>query len=778
MATRPPETVRESVARAVEGSPTSQVEHWQGIVRAYERKFKNWEARVERILKRYRDENRDKSKDGGSAKFNILWSNVQTLLPAVYSRMPKADVSRRFRDSDPVGRVAGLILERACQYEIEHYPYFRNSMKQAVLDRFLGGRGTAWARYEPHIRAKAQDLPTDGDQVTEDVDEPQEELDYECSPTDYVPWRDFGHNVCRTWEEVTCVWRKVYMTRQACVERFGEELGNRIPLDAVPEEIKKDKQSGGENANMSRALVYEIWDKETLKAYWMAPAMPELLDEKDDPLKLEGFFPCPKPLYATMTNESLEPIPDFSMYQDQAKELDTLSARIQGLINALKINGVYDASVPELKRIFTEGGNTDLIPVKNWMPFAEKGGLAGAIDIVELKPIYEALREAYNSVQQVLQQIYDLTGISDIIRGQSNANETATAQRIKGQYASLRLKSLQTEVAEFASALIQMQAQIICGQYQPETILKMAAVEEMLPEDQALIQPAIELLIGPERMSDPVSGEQGRNPMRSFRIEVNSDTMVQIDEDEEKTKRVEFLTSIGTFMEKAMPMAEASEEMRPLILQLMKFAVGAFKVGKTIEGAFDATIEKFEQQAKQPKPPKQDPEMMRVQADTQIQQARVQADQQTNQMKMQAAAQEAQAKMQAEAQAEQMRMQAESERHMRELQANAAESQRAAQIQQDTELKKTALQVAGQIEVARINADAKDKADARASELAGMQAEKEAQDDDSAAQAGADTQQIMQQLLETQSQLLQTIAAPKQVMRDEMGRVIGMQVVK
>ena len=207
---------------------------------------------------------------------------------------------------------------------------------------------------------------------------------------------------------------------------------------------------GGDGSDVSRALVYEVWDKPTLKAYWVSPSVPELLDEKDDPLQLEGFFPCPRPLYATMTNESLEPVPDFSLYQDQAKELDTLADRIQGLINALQVKGVYDASVSELTRLFTEGDNTNLIPVKNWAPFAEKNGLAGAIDIVDLKPIYEALRAAYDSVQQVLQQIYDLTGISDIIRGASNANETATAQRIKGQYASLRLKSMQTEVARLS----------------------------------------------------------------------------------------------------------------------------------------------------------------------------------------------------------------------------------------------------------------------------------------------------------------------------------------
>ena len=92
---------------------------------------------------------------------------------------------------------------------------------------------------------------------------------------------------------------------------------------------------------------------------------------------------------------------------------------------------------------------------------------------------------------------------------------------------------------------------------------------------------------------------------------------------------------------------------------------------------------------------------------------------------------------------------------------------------QDTELKKTALQVAGQIEVARINANAKQKADAQAAAQSAAEESVE-----SATQDGADANQIMQQLLETQNSLLATLSAPKQIMRDEAGRVIGMQVVK
>ena len=159
-------------------APSNEVNKWLGIIKAYDTEFASWERRVDKILKRYRDEKRQDTSDNPSTKFNILWANVQTLVPATFARLPQPDVSRRFSDRDPVGRVAALILERALDFEIQHYRDYRSTMRQSVTDRFLGGRGTAWVRYEPHIKAGAVQQGPEGDQITEDAAEPSEELDY------------------------------------------------------------------------------------------------------------------------------------------------------------------------------------------------------------------------------------------------------------------------------------------------------------------------------------------------------------------------------------------------------------------------------------------------------------------------------------------------------------------------------------------------------------------------------------------------------------------------
>lgn len=638
------------------------VQKWLQAISLYERDFKKWEHRTEKILKKYRDDSRSDTRP--TAKFNILWSNVQTIVPAVFSRLPKPDVSRRFRDNDPVGRVAALILERALEFEIEHYPDYRAAMKNSVFDRFLGGRGVSWVRYEPHISTQtmgAEQMPEDGLQITEDADEAESEeeqteevLDYECSPCDYVHWRDFGHTQARTWEEVNAVWRRVYMGKAALKERFGEELAKKIPLDTKP---KEQKEGGYQDGGEYEAAIYEIWDKASGKALWISKSMPDVLDEKDDPLGLESFFPCPKPLYATLTTDTLVPVPDYTLYQDQANTLDLLADRIDGLIMALQVKGVHDAAIPELKRLFSEAGNNDLIPVENWQAFAEKNGLVGAINIVDLTPIFGALQQAYAAMEQQKAQVYEITGLSDIVRGQGDAQETATAQKLKGQYASLRLKSMQGEVGQFAAELLQIKAQIICKFFQPETIAKIAAVQQMNEADRQYIPQAIALLKD-ETLSD-------------FRIDISADSLVQIDEEAEKQAATELVGVVSKFMTEA---AKAPPEVIPILGELLKFAFARYKIGKGIEGAVDQFLDQAKQKAANPQPPKPDPAVEKAQIDAQTKMQLAQAEVQQEQQRVQVEMQVEQQRAQMEAQLEQQRMAAQQQQEERVAEREAQQS--------------------------------------------------------------------------------------------------------
>jgi hypothetical protein len=655
----------------MDGLLQPKLDRYLRIIGQYDNEFAKWMARTKKIIKRYRDDTRGQTLTE-SAKFNILWSNVQTLKPAVYAKLPKADISRRFGDNDPVGRVAAQLVERAIDFEIEHYPDYRSTMAYAVEDRFLGGRGTAWVRYEPHTAPIG--LEDDGVSITPDIEQGEgappnlERIEYECAPVDYVHWRDFGHSPARTWEEVGQVWRWVFMTREALVERFGEDVARRIPLDSGPEPLN----AYNENKRLyNRAKICELWDKETEKVYWFSKGMPEIIDERDDPLGLEGFFPCPKPLYATTTSDTLVPVPDFVLYQDQAMELDILSDRIDGLVKALRVRGVYDSSQPALQRLMTEGDNNALIPVDKWMAFSEKGGLKGSIDLLPLDTLANALLQCYRAREDIKSQIYEITGISDIIRGTSFASETATAQQIKGQYAGLRLRSMQEDVALFASELIRLKAQVMCMKYQPETILAYAAAQQMTPADQQLIPQALELL---------------RNkPLRNFRVDIAADSLVMLDENQNKQDRMQFLQAFGGFLAQALPVGQASPQMVPMMMELLRFGMQAFKAARPIEGQIDATLQQLAQAAQQ-QPPEEQGKQAELQAKGQLESSKMQMQSALKQAEMQHALQMEQMKNQAKMAMEQQKMNFEAQLKAAELQAQQAAAKYKADVDAQTKL--------------------------------------------------------------------------------------------
>ena len=778
---------------------------WSNKISAYERTYKKWEGRAEKIVKRYRDDQRYQANP--NSRFNILWSNVQTITPAIFARLPRPDVSRRFRDNDPIGRVASMMLERALDFELENNSDYKSALSNSVADRLLGGRGTAWIRYEPHIVSKAIGQPEDGLEVTDDVEagqvydpsgeeqgapmmkpegEAQQEeqmeeyIESEESPIDYVHWKDFGHSISRTWEEVTCVWRRVYMNRDALVERFGKEEGYKIPLDTKPEDMSKSyKPTTGEY----QACIYEIWDKEQKKVLWVSKSLGKVIDTKDDPLKLKGFFPCPKPLYSTITTESLEPIPDYTMYQDQARELDTLCDRIDGLINALKVRGLYDTAIPELQRLFSEGDNNTMIPVQNWQAFAEKNGLSGAIDLVDLRPFAEALTLCYQAMEQVKGQIYEIMGIADIQRGQTDPSETLGAQIIKSNNASGRLKTMQHAVVDFATTLLQMKAQIICEFYTDETIYKISGASQLSPQDQQHVPAALELL----------RAECNSN----FRIEVTSDSMIYQDEQQEKQDRVEFLTAVSSFIQTAAPMATTAPQLTPMLMEMLKFGVTAFKAGKQLEGIIDETADKFreEAKAKEGQPPPPTPEMQKAQMEIQADQAKTQAQQQYEMSKYQMEVQAKQQEASIAAQLEQQKIAAQIELEKAKQEYQAQENQLKYQLEEQRNQKQMAFQFeidkvkyetdvnkdilltylnnASKIETARISAGLDDGQVAYITNLEQAKIVQSTLGLDEMANYPIAGEPTNSELREMMAKMLQTMTQPKRIVRDEQGNIAG-----
>jgi hypothetical protein len=389
------------------------------------------------------------------------------------------------------------------------------------------------------------------------------------------------------------------------------------------------------------------------------------------------------------------------------------------------------------------------------MAFGEKGGLKGSIDLLPLDTLAQALIQCYGAREQIKSQIYEITGISDIIRGQTAASETATAQQIKGQYAGLRLRSMQEEVALFASELIRLKAQIIATKFQPQTILAYAAAQQMSPEDQQLIPQALQVLAD--------------KPLRNFRIEVASDSLVQIDEQQNKQDRLEFVQAYGGFLERALPVVQQAPQAAGIVIELMKYGIGAFKQAEPLEGTLDRMLEEItaQQQAQAAAPPQPDSEQMKMQADTAIAQQKAQFDAQMMQAKLQADMQIEQMKAQAAAALEEQRQRFEAALKSEELAQKVALEQEKARLDAETK-----------IMVARIGVSGVD--------TPGLDIVSQATDR-FATGMSEDVRSMIQQMVQDSmarderviammQALMQSMGAPKRIVRGPDGRAIGIEI--
>ena len=749
--------------------------YWHDQLTKASKVFDKWEKRGKKVVRRYRDE-RD-AIEMPRMKFNILWSNISVLFPALYGRMAKPEVSRRFMDSDPVGRLASTMLERVVEYEVTQFNDFDSAMKGVVEDRLLPGRGTAWVRYEPIIvgqeapeTAVPQMEQDEGAEITNT--EEVERVDSAHSPVDYVYWTDFLHSPARTWDEVWWVSRWVYMTPEEGIERFGDVFKN-VPLQDQNDDIDSKNPMTAKATYGMKAKVAEIWNKRTKKVCWVAKGYPQALDERDDPLELEGFFPCPKPLLATTTNGSMIPVPDYCEYEDQAQELDNLTQRIYLLVKACKAVGVFNAEFKELGRLFTEGVDNKLFPVTAWAAMSEKGGLKGAIDMLDTSAIIKTLQQLYQSREVVKQSIYEICGISDILRGATNASETLGAQQLKANFGSLRLRATQGDVARFATDLFRIKAQIVCKFYPPELIVEMSGVMNT-PEGQnpQLLQAAVQML--------------SNSTIRDFHIQVEADTLAQIDEQADKQNATEAVQAIGLFLGQALPMVQQAPEMLPMMSEMLLFLVRRYRAGRGLESAIEQAMKSLQAkaQAAQQQPPP-NPEMMKLQAEQQAEQMRMQAQAQSEQMKVQAQAQleqgkaqlemqMQQAKAQADMQLEQMKEQFAQQIANNELQVKAREMQG----KEEYERWKAELEAATKIMVARIGSNpgvdlpvVEAAASQITNELGGtiIQAmDKMSAMHDNMANLHGETMQNI-------GQAMQKLAAPKKVVRGVDGLVIGVE---
>lgn len=567
------------------GEPDSRVSFWINEIAAARKREKEWRKEGQRILDIF-----DGSKSE-TTPFNILYSNTETLQPALYSATPRPVVDRRFKDNDPLGKAGAVAGKRVLEFlldtNVEGYETFDQGVKAAVVDTLLPGRGFTTVKYDA------------------DLGEMEDGTEYKKSELVCLntrSWNRVYHGFARKWSQVPWIAYEEYIDKEEAEERFGEQVASKLVFTETDEEYEEEEGKrrfeADDRSQRKTALIYQIWDKDGgRKVRYVAPQYKDdflLVDE--DPLKLTGFFNCPKPLAFIEKANDLAPVALYTLYENQAKELNLLTLRINRLVNAIKARGLYDGELGGELATLMDADDNALVPTDKGSSLAAEKGLQNAIWMMPLDVLTQTLDRLYQAREQCKQVIYEITGIADIMRGQTSASETLGAQKIKNQWGTLRIKPKQREVQRYTRDLLRMMLEIAATKFSEDTWAKMTGLP-YLTQQQAMQAQSIAQAAAASGQPVPPEVQQALqqptwsavlamlrdDTQRAYRIDIETNSTVEPEAVEDQKNISDLMTALGQFLNGVGPLVEKGVMPFEVAQTMMLSICRQFRFGVEIE---------------------------------------------------------------------------------------------------------------------------------------------------------------------------------------------------
>ena len=544
------------------------ISEWLEEIQDAKKREKDFREHGREILEIYANEKK--------TPFNILYSNTDTALPALFSEVPRPIVKRRYKDEDPMGKVVSEAAQRVLEYlidtDVDDYDKFNCSMTDATVDGLLPGRGVTTVKYE-----------SDGD--------------WETVCTDSRKWDRVLFGYATKWSKVQWVAYEEYIDREEARELFGDKANKLKYIEG--EEHDEDENENKNKGYKKTAQVYQIWDKSDRKIKYVSQQYKDgFLKVDDDPLGLTGFFNCPKPLQFVAKSNDLLPTALYTLYRQQATELNRIQIRLTKVIEAIKVRGCYNGTYgEEIEQILKEEDNA-LVPTDKASALAE-GGLDQNIwllPIGELVAVAQQLMVARESCKQV---IYEITGISDIVRGQSKASETLGAQKIKEAWGSMRLKRPQKEVQRYALDTMRLMLDVAVNKFSEDTWAKMTGLPypktEQKEQAQKLVQiaqmngvpqsPTVmqAMQVAQQPSWGEILGILKDNYSRSYRLDIETNSTIDVEATEDKQLVGEFMNAMAQFMNGIAPMIQEGVMPFNAAKSMMLAIVKRYRFGRDVE---------------------------------------------------------------------------------------------------------------------------------------------------------------------------------------------------
>ncbi len=597
--------------------PTSEVPNEAKMEKLYH----FWMAEIEDALKRektFRGKAKKvvdlyEAKHADNVPFAILYSNTETLAPAVYNTKPIPMVMRRHKDADPLGKAVSEVSTRSLKYlldvETADYDSFDELMQPAVLDGLLTNRGLTRFKF-----------------VASDTKE--------CVHGEQVRWDKFYHAYARTWKKVPWIGFEWDMNLEEIKANFPD-----VPLDLKRFETEEAEEgkTQEETAGVKTYKVHEIWDKRTGMVMFFSACCPKMpMKMAQDPLGLSSFFPVPKPINFMRKVTTLVPTPLYEHYRQQAQELNEITRRLKAIIRAIKYRGAFNSTVDGIEKMLEAEDNV-LVPVENMGSMPEGTGVDKMLFIVPVQELAATAQQLYQQREQVKQTIYEITGISDILRGSSVASETATAQNIKNQWGTLRLKKMQKEVQRYCRDCLIIMLEIAGKNFDAETFKAITGLPFLKTEEKAQLTQQMQMA----EMAAKASGQEMPPPPPEvqemlkqptwdeilavladeiglhYKVDIETNSTLDAEASQDKQDISELLNALSQFLNGLAPLVQSGMLPFNLAKDMLLTIARRYNFGSQLEDSINSMSEPPKQGADPAKEAQAQADMMKAKLDAQ-----------------------------------------------------------------------------------------------------------------------------------------------------------------
>lgn len=607
-------------------SKNTVVQHWLDEITASKKREKDFREDGQKILRIYC------GKEG--KPFNILFSNTETLLPALYSNTPRPKVEptrsiKKTLPNDPrlaakigaASMLANTLLEYLIDTNRSDRETFSDAMEAATLDALLPGRGVTTIEFDADIfesttngdtyendttKADTESNPEGyTSNATEDQSETNDYAEKETISVNSNTWNKVILGFATKWSDVPWIAYEQYMGKTECIKLFGKKIASELKYSKNDGDQQSNDDEGYGNdaggygemkdgfSDMKTAHVFQIWDKSTKKILYISPCyMIGYLKEEEDPYGLTGFFNCPRPLQFLKKND-IVPVPLYKMYENQAEELNRITGRLNKIFQAIKVVGFFNGNLDsDLENLLQKPDLT--LTASSQSALLVDGGLEKNIWLWPIDKLINVANMLILARNQAKQTIYEITGISDILRANTNPSETLGAQKIKEAWGTLRIKRAQAEVARYARDTLRIMLEMAITKMSMETIQKITQLPleteqshaqakksmEMVRSNSAKIQlmaqtGQIDQNAVAQAMQQAQQQMQQANAIlstptweetivllkddmqRAWNIDIETNSTIDIEATEDKKDIAEIMNSLAQFMNGISPMMEA-----------------------------------------------------------------------------------------------------------------------------------------------------------------------------------------------------------------------------